>query len=454
MSQQIKDAFAVTFPITITPALAQAIIRLVATFELRDQNPLAFNTYSLGIYKCVFTTKDRDDFFNLFNVDEEIAAKSVSNFIKHGAICGINASSLDKLTKGLDKDDVFSAGDVRKTIHGLSVVDNRFAVISDPFNLFVPYVLYCITNANITDQLKQQALFKLVMFYQYRFFTSLVNHRFPYKPDQATMDAMFENLTNKFDLKQYGTWANVMKARAVNILSANSLHAKTLQTFTEDKDVLYFITDTQTRIRNQINLITAEFMKTKEEKDRISSYSSLGSDEDGEKVLIDNNACFDMLVENVYTDSLSVAKFLDDKAIRLIVSMFSNLNTTNFRSFLVNFSDKAVRDQRGKSADREIEQDGRLLLVGAKTFITNLIQKSYRYCLQNKVDIRKPVMILKAMKDAFSSSRTSDETILQLRASSEYLVYNLQNSRRDSVLSALRIGFMLYIIILSFKYLK
>ena len=462
MTQQIKDAFLQAFPIVITPAKAQALIKLVNAFELRDQNPLAFNHYSLGIYKCAFKTKDRDDFFNIFGFNEQDADDAVGDFISNGeTVAGVDMKDIDKQMSKVDtqatkdmKTAGISAGDVRKTIQDISAIDNRFHVVSDPFNLFVPYVLFHLRNSKLATQLKEMAMFKTLMFLQYRFFTSIVNYRFPYKPDAAVMDAMFENLTNKFDIKQQGTWANVMKARAINILSANSVHANTLTTFTGDKEILYFVTDVQTRIRNQINLIAAEFYKTKEEHDRIETYSSVGTDEEGEKVLIDNNACFDMLVENVYTDSLSVAKFLDDRAIRLIISMFTNLNTTNFRSFLVNFSDKAVRDQRAQASDKEMDKDGKVLFVGAHILITNIVQKSYRFCLQNRVDICKPILILKTMKDAFASSRISDETILQLRYSTEYLVSTIQNSRRESVVSALRIGFMLYIILLSFKYLK
>lgn len=94
------------------------------------------------------------------------------------------------------------------------------------------------------------------------------------------------------------------------------------------------------------------------------------------------------------------------------------------------------------------------MLVGAEIVIKTIIQRSYRYCIQNNIDIRKPILVLKAMKDAFSASRVMDEGILQLRESVGELVLELQSSRRDSVMSALRIGFMLYILILSFKYSK
>ena len=73
--------------------------------------------------------------------------------------------------------------------------------------------------------------------------------------------------------------------------------------------------------------------------------------------------------------------------------------------------------------------------------------------MQNNVNL-KPLEILRALKDVYSSSRISDPGILQIRATMAHLVLELQDSRREVVLSALRIAFVIYIIILSFKFLK
>ena len=86
--------------------------------------------------------------------------------------------------------------------------------------------------------------------------------------------------------------------------------------------------------------------------------------------------------------------------------------------------------------------------------IQNIIQKSYRYCIQNKINMRQVASILKAIKDVYSSSRISDDGIIQVRESVNKLVLELQSNRRDATVSSFRIAFVLYIIILSFKYLK
>ena len=453
MSHELRDVFYQTLPIKITLPVAKAIIQLVNTYETRDSNPLAFNTYSLGVHKCLFLTSDRNDFFNLFDLDYADVSKPVHDLLKGtNRFCNISESDVNRMDTSEIKQ--VNVSDISRTMSQTHSADTNFRIVTDPFNIFAVYIIHLCDKANIPNRVKEEAKFKTFMFLQYRFFTSLVNHRFPYGADESMMTAMFESLTGRFDIKSYGTWKKVMEARAVSLLNPNGIHGKTIQNFAEDRNLVYFLSDSQTRIRNQINLITGEYMKIKDENDAFGTYSATGTNEEGEKVLLDNVSMLDVMCSGVYGDSLSVAKFLDQKAVSLISNMFSNLNSTNLRSFLVNFSDKAVRDNKAKTSNATRDKDGRVMLVGAEIVIKTTIQRSYRYCVQNNIDIRKPILVLKAMKDAFSASRVMDEGILQLRESVGELVLELQSSRRDSVMSALRIGFMLYILILSFKYSK
>lgn len=461
MSTEIKTAFLRDLPVTVDIPIAKALIKLVDTFETRGSNPLAFNTYSLGVYKCLFLTEDRDAFFNLFDMDYEQIRTIMKPLIGNNRVAGISMNDVQRLMKADNaqleralKERGLTAADIRKVVNSTTVLNSNYKVATDPFNIFVVYVLYKISSSKIPANLKELAMFKTFMLLQYKFFTSLVNHRFPYQADESAMTLMYESLSNKFDLKTYGTWKKVMEARANLILNVSSVHERVLKDFEDDRAIIYFLSDSQTRIRNQINLIVAEFMKIKDERDIFGSYSSTGTDKEGEKVVLDNVSYFDMMCSNVYTDSLSVAKFLDDTAIKLIVNMFVNLNSTNFRNLLVNFSDRAVRDHKAGTGNKTISKGGRTYIVGTELLITTIIQKTYRFCMQNQIDYRKPVAVLKAAKDVYSSSRSTDEDILQIRDSMVDMVNELQSSRRESLLSALRIGFVLYILLLSFKYIK
>ena len=462
MSHEIKDTLSAFIKIEMTPALANAVIRFVNAYESRGTHPEAFNSPFLGLYPCFFLTKDRDDFFAIFDVDnKEITSHINKHSNGHDTIFGVTTRSLMDSFRGM-LDNIrrsmviqgITASDVRRMVNDITSIDSNFKVASDPLNIFVTYLLHITAISTLKDELKRTVLFKLLMLLQYKFFTSLVNHRFKYKPDESVMVAMFESLTNKFDIKQHGTWKKVMEARAEQFVQKDSLHYPTFINYDDDKKILYVITDVQTRIRNQINIVTHEFMLAKERHDKIGTYSHMGTDADGEKVIMSGNSGFDMMIASVYNDSLAVTRFLDDDALMLVSGMFRGLPLPKIRSLLITFSELAVKQAKAGQSQVIKEENGIVIFVGSQALIQNIIQKSYRYCIQNKINMRQVASILKAIKDVYSSSRISDAGIIQVRESVNKLVLELQSNRRDATVSSFRIAFVLYIIILSFKYLK
>lgn len=468
MSHEIKDMLEANFPVTIDNKLAIAIQKLVAAYRTRGTNPLAFDSPYLGLQPCYFLTKDRDAFLELFQCRGTELDKIFSMPGKYGATQGLTGrnffakmtkelSNLVKyLTPMLTKSFTLSgvaAGDIRKIIAEMSSVDKNFRVASDPMNIFLTYILYRTANANIPKKAIHDTMFDLVMYLQYKFFTSLVNWRFRHKPDEATMVAMFENLTNKFDLKQYGTWSKLMEARAEAFVEEGGLHWNTFKAFDDDSKILYFITDVQTRLRNQINIITSEFMNTKARHDKIGSYSHVGSDEDGEKIVLSEAQGFDHMIASLYNDILSVPRFMDNNALTIVHGMFRGLPLAKLRAMFIHFSELAVKQAKAGQNQLVKEENGNLVYVGAQILTQKLIQKTYRYCINSKVDINKIAAILKAVKDVYSSSRVQDEGILQVRASVDVVIRQLIENTRVATLAQYRIAFVLYLIILSFRYL-
>lgn len=413
---QLHDAFSTLVDISyFTPELANKIIDYVIRYELKGTNPLAFNTYMLGVHKCFFGNNDRDNFLSLFNI---------------------------------------TVSDIRTATAKVSSINSQLRVLSDPFNLWIPYVIHGILVSPALSKFPKQheAAIKCIMLLQYKFFTSLVNHYFPYTPNENIMRAMFENMQYKFEIKVHGTWANVLKARAEQLLSDSSIHLKTLYDFNNDKNILYFISDLQTRVRSQMNTVTAAFYEAKQKNDTIMTYSSMGVDNEGVSSLIDASNPIESAISNIYSDCLNLNSFLDPKLMSIAISQFKNVNPVTFKSFIIAFSEYAVKMHKsGKSKEITVIEDYELY-TGPEIFVTTLLRQCYRFCTNNRIDLNRPLLVLKAIKDAFSSSRISDEDILKLRKTMEHFVLKLQANRREIIMSGLRIGFVLYLILLSFKY--
>lgn len=417
-SHQILDAFQTLVSIdTFTPEFVAKITKFVINYELRGTNIQAFNTFTLGVHKCFFGDTDRDNFFSLFNIN---------------------------------------VNEIRKLTNKITTIDPKFRVVSDPFNLFISYVLHCIVAsphlpAWDINNIRSDGL-KVMMLIQYKFFTSLVNHYFPHAPNEGTMRAAYETMSNKFEIKMYGTWAKVLEERAKQFLGPNSIHINTLKQFDNDKNILYFISDLQTRVRTQVSAFTATFYETKDKQDTISMYTSLGSDNEGEKVLMDSNTPIESAIMNIFTDCMNVNTFIDLRLINVATSQFTNINATSFKAFLITFSEYATVMYRKNKSKETMVIDSCTIITGPELFLQTLLRQCYRVCANNHVDLNRPLLILKTVKDVFSSSRISDEDILQLRKTLEYFVLKLQANRRDIIMSGLRICFVLYIVLLSFRY--
>lgn len=464
-TSQIRDIFYRELPIDVSVPLANAVIHFVNAYETRGSHPEAFNSPYLGLQQCYFLTKDRDDFFALFNhMEREVTQLIKRSSQTNNKVFGIRMTSiLEPITKYFQdffKDKTLSGvtqltnSEIRSSIKEITSINTNFKVASDPFNLFSIYAAHCFFSSNLPEKIKREAAFKCLMLLEYKFFTSLVNHRFKYRPDEDSMRALYEGLSAKFDIKQYGTWKEVLIARANTFLNEDGIHYNTFLRFDNDLRILYAITDLQTRIRNQINIFTEEFMRVKESRDKIGNYTLAGSDVDGEKIIVDLSNSYDTMISSVYHDCLSIPHFIDDSVIRIVVSFFTSINQAKMKSTLIAFSELATKQTRsGQQMLTKIE-NGEEIDVGVQVLISSIIQKTYRYLILTDVNLKNVAAILKGTKDVYSSSRILDEGITRVRSSVLYLINNIQDSRREATVTSLRTAFVMYIILLSFKYLK
>lgn len=458
MSSFIKETLDSKTNIVITKPLAQAIINLVNRYETRDDHPSALNSPYLGIHKIYFKDGDRSALFELFDSNEREVSKLISSNIKgNDKIFGISMRSfIPDFIRDLRSGKLISgitSTELKKVIYDISSIDNNFKVASDPFNLFTSYIIHKVLIADIPDNIKHEAVFKLIMYLQYRFFTSLVNYRFKYVPNEDVMVAMYEGLSNRYDIKVFGTWKKLMEERARLFTSKEeSVHYESLKKYDEDKKIIYFISDTQTRIRNQINAIYEEFRKTKELNDTIGTYSTTGIDNDDEKVVLDVQGGFDIVITNVYNDTLSVTRLLDDRNIKICAGIFKNINTTTFRSALIRFSEESVKQAKSGQSDLIKVINGTEIIVGTHALIEQIIQASYRYCFLNDTNIKIPMEVIKTVKDAFSSSRVLNEDINRINQSVHKIVVDMNITQRLASIASYRLGFIMYFVLMSFRY--
>jgi hypothetical protein len=414
MGKSLKEILYENFDISINKKNYLDVKKYVNEFEMRSTHMLALNTSLLGAYKIYFVTKDNNNLFNIFNID---------------------INSFKEIVQSADN------------------IDTDRLVTSDPYNIFVLWLAHQIRKSSLSVRDKEDMQFLLFKMLHYKFFTSVVNHNLRYGADEEIMFYTIDELSGKFYIKHSDTptWRLVMEARSKDIINPKSIHNNTITNFHPDEKILYVITDIQTRIRKQLVTIIMRFHENKKAGNRISS-GSMSSEIDGKKVLKVITSDVDSMIGRITNSVLNTNEFLDESMIKTSVVLTKNITTDLLTNLLISFSDVATVQQ--KHGDQElIEGTGnKQIIKGYKLLISNIIQKTYRQCmLDNNLDLGSRVQILSKTRNLYRSSRISNKDILLIKTSVEKLVEELSNSRRSSTNASLKIAFILYIILLSFK---
>jgi len=226
-----------------------------------------------------------------------------------------------------------------------------------------------------------------------------------------------------------------------------------MQKYNDDKKVFYLITDTQTRIRDKFKRIVEIFRETKDTGDIIKTYSATGTDIDGSKIVMYQVSLFDTMTNNLSIEILNTSAFIEDKPIQIIASVFKSIRPDMLRYMLTKFSELAVSQSISGELDKIETHKNTNMYIGARALITNLIQKSYRYCIVEQVDMKNQLGIILKLKNIYSSSRIVDPGIISVKNSVDAFVEEHSKSKRTATNSSLKIAFVLYVIFKSFKYL-
>jgi len=410
----IYDAFS-TLNLKVDSKIIKKFNDLVATWELRQQHPIALNSQSIGIYPIAFLPSDRVAFFELFNLTEN---------------------------------------QVRNLVQKITTVHQDRKVTSDPFNLLSVWVMHLGYRDIPSVKTRDEFLMNVAKFLHYRYFTSLVNYYFCHGANEKIMAATINGLSKKFDIIIYGTWRKAIEARCLDLISQDSIHLTSLERSDDDNKFLYVITDTQTRIRDKIKNIFAEYMAAKDRGDQVGNRGSTGtSSYDGEKILVHTANTLDLMISNLQNEILVERLFIDNQTVKSISSQFTNISEDMLKSALKSLVDLARTQSDSKELNAVKTVDKQVIYIGMRVFLANFIQKTYRYCLHNGIDVMNKGEMFVRVKNVYSSSRINDEDILAVKQSVAYLVNYLNVSRRETTVSSLRLALITYILIRSFRFI-
>lgn len=406
----LKQLFAAKHDFVPTTKMARDIARWRTLFETRGEHPEVLNTPLLAVNKMRFLPKDADALFDIIGI-------SVSEFTE--------------------------------TIEHSSI-NTDYIVASNPYNLAIVWAVHKFYNSNLPRNVREDTCVTLFFMLLVKFFSSVVGHLFPHGADKAIMEATIDSLSDKYDIKHKdtNTWKLLMLARAKELIQTNNIHFNTIKTFMDDTRVTYVLTDTQTRLRTKLVNVSLEYYRLHAEGKAIRDSELTDDDkESGDKRIKELVNNFDAMTTSVTNRALNVNQFVKNDYLKLSCKQTSNVKVEMLRELLYKFSTLATYQYQNHKSE-EIDKQGNY--KGYVILIKNLIQRTYRACIMDKVNLKSKIAILMKTSNLYRSSRISDPEILKIKSSVDAFVADSKISKRESTLASLKIAFIVYIILLTF----
>jgi hypothetical protein len=313
------------------------------------------------------------------------------------------------------------------------LIDPDFNVRSDVMNITCGYLIHRFMTANNLPHDKQKEGAECVVrIMLYKFLTSLLWNYFKYPANPAVAEATYNSLSLKFGLKKNGNWKKYLDERAHVTVEPGAIHYKNLVSMNDDEDFLYFIGDTQGRIRGTVKSIYAIFDRMNKAGIKIVSSSSV-MEYDGEMILKDKSRTYQQEIRYIADVIGDRGSFIKPELLKVIEKSVPTANPDMLLKTLQWMSDNA-----GYGKDDIVNQ-----------LTTKTVIYSFNYLAQNPSLIkgkRDISGVLFRLRGSFMASRSSDEDLMQLREMAEQIAGFATGSKNDTVKKSIRTAVLLYII--------
>lgn len=388
----LKDIFDSNFKLKVTKEIASEIYAEQIRFISKGQEYIEFFGGNLtGVHVIKFTPNDEQNFFDIFETSKD---------------------------------------EIKFLVNQAPGINKSFIVSSDPYNLFVVYIMYLTYNSNyINKAVKHNTLINLSLLLHYKFLTSLVNHFFRYPIDKATAEVVYNNLSFKYILKQKGNWSSTLEYRSEELMSDESIHLSTIKTFKDDSNIVYMLNDTQGRLRDMIKNIYREFLKVKESGIKYNKTSHIQLDDENGDSFKDKTHGLENYDHYLFKILQNDNDFIKEELVDVILDLIPNTDRMSLVKTLEYTVDKHIHDKM-------IEEYFHLVIHYAYNQMLEDIN-----ILANSKDIGNFLSIL---RNYYQSSKNKDPDLLKLRSMGDKFTKEALDIKTYITITSVRTSHFLY----------
>jgi hypothetical protein len=375
--------------------MAEAIHRYKQSFINRNKEHAAFfGGNLLGANVVRFVDSDKDAWFdNIIQADEEL---------------------------------------LREHLHNLPGINPEWHVSSNVMNLSCAYLVHKFFHSALPAAQKMQAMVDVLLVLQFKYISSILYRFFPYPAPREVAEATYAALNMKFILKEKGSWLGLLQHRCDEILSRNSPHYNAISRMDSDKEVVDMLNAIHGALKGYVKNMREVMERIRLTGGKVSSVSSVAG-VDGEEILKDKTRgpmVYTNYLKSILSDKNS---FIREELLLVVTKIMPSANYRHLRAALEHVSGNYF-----KSDHQKIEKIVNLAMVHAFAYLSD-----NRISLRSNVDLS--AMLIR-LKGAYTSSRSTDPDLLELRDLVEEVIRPSVDSRTPAVVASVRTGVLLYLV--------
>ena len=324
--------------------------------------------------------------------------------------------------------------EVQEEIHALPTVNPEFNISSNIMNQSCVYLVHRFNNSPLPMAVKKEAMVNILVILQMKFITSLLVHYFRYPADKALAEATYASLNNKFAIKEHGSWLKVLEQRALDTIGPQSIHLAAINQMAPDFATVNMLNDMQGRIRSYVKNIYAVMEQVRTTGGKINVTSSNAVGHDGVEILRDSTkgiSTYTQYIKNIIADKKS---FIRDELVDPVVKAMPSTSERFLVAALEHISDSYYQKNH-----QDINKILELTLVHGFHYLSG-----NRQVLRANTDLAD---MLIRLRGAYTSSRSSDPYLLEMRQLTEKVIRPAVKTKTDSVVANVRTAVLLYIML-------
>lgn len=392
----VKDVFdGEAKDLEVDKRLMESLHRYKQNFINRNKEHAAFfGGNLLGVNVVRFVDADRDNWFdNIIQADEEM---------------------------------------LREHLHSLPGINPEWHVSSNVMNLSCAYLLHKFFHSALPANQKRQAMFDVLSILQFKFISSILYRFFPYPADKQVAEATYAALNMKFILKEKGSWLGLLNHRCEEILSRSAPHYNAISAMNSDKEVVDMLNAIHGALKGYVKNMREVMERVRLTGGKVNSVSSVAG-VNGEEILKDKTrgpVVFINYLKSILSDKNS---FIREELLMVVTKVMPSAKYSHLRAALEHMSEHYFKKDHQK-----IERIVNLAMIHAFAYLSD-----NRISLRSNIDLAS---MLIRLKGAYTSSRSTDPDLMELRILVEELIRPAVDSRTEAVVASVRTGLLLYLV--------